>query len=122
MMYPPCNVVGPSPRVGRGGDRLPMSRLTPSPGVGRGGDRLPRSRLSLSPGVGVETVFRGRGGGRALGSAEAEIPMAPEAGLDCCQPHHGGWHSSRSRAGSAVFPSGQLLEGRSDCSHFGPTD
>jgi hypothetical protein len=24
--------------------------------------------------------------------------MAPEAGLDCCQPHPSGWHSSRSRA------------------------
>jgi hypothetical protein len=68
-MYPPCNVVGPSPRSGeamtpprsrlslsprvrRGGDRLPRSRLSPSPRVGRGGDRLPRSRLSPSPGVG----------------------------------------------------------------------
>jgi hypothetical protein len=110
MMYPPCNVVGPSPRsgevvtpprsrlrpspgVGRGGDRLLRSRLSPSPGVGRGGDRLPRSRLSPSPGV-------RRGGGRALGSGEVELPMAPEAGLGCCQPHPGGWHSCRSRAGS----------------------
>jgi hypothetical protein len=41
-----------SPRVGRGGDRLPGSRVSPSPGVGRGGDRLPGSRLSPSPGVG----------------------------------------------------------------------
>jgi hypothetical protein len=69
MMYPPCNVVGSSPRsgeavtpprsrlslspgVGRGGDRLPRSRLSPSPGVGRGGDRRPRSRWSPSPRVG----------------------------------------------------------------------
>jgi hypothetical protein len=29
--------------------------------------------------------------------------MAPEAGLGCCQPHPGGWHSSRSSAGGAVF-------------------
>jgi hypothetical protein len=48
--------------------------------------------------------------------------MAPEAGPDCCQPHPGGWHSSRSRAGDAVFLSGQLVEGRSDCSHFGLVD
>jgi hypothetical protein len=29
--------------------------------------------------------------------------MAPKAGLGCCQPHPSGWHSSRSRAGGAVF-------------------
>jgi hypothetical protein len=33
--------------------------------------------------------------------------MAPEAGLSCCQPHSVEWHSSRSRAGGAVFLSGQ---------------
>jgi hypothetical protein len=48
--------------------------------------------------------------------------MAPEAGLGCCQPHPGGWHSSRSSAGGAVFLSGQLVEGRSDCGHFGLVD
>jgi hypothetical protein len=137
---PPCNVVSPSPRsgeavtpprsrlspspgVGQGGDRLPGSRLSPSPGVGRGGDRLLRSRLSPSPEV-------GRGGDRlprsrqrpSPGSGEAELPMAPEAGLGCCQPHPSGCHSSRSRAGSAVFLSGQSVEGRSDCGHFGPAD
>jgi hypothetical protein len=48
--------------------------------------------------------------------------VAPEAGLGCCQPHPGGWHSSRSRAGGAVFLLGQSVEGRSDCGHFGPTD
>jgi hypothetical protein len=46
--------------------------------------------------------------------------MAPEAGLGCCQPHPGGWHSSRSKAGGAVFLSGQSVEGRSDCGHFAP--
>ena len=46
--------------------------------------------------------------------------MAPEAGLGCCQPHPGGWHSSRSRAGGVVFLSGQSVEGRSDCGHFVP--
>jgi hypothetical protein len=70
----------------------------------------------------AETVFRGRGGGRALGSGEAELPMAPEAGLGCCQPHPGRWHSSRSSAGGAVFLSGQLVEGRSDCGHFSLVD
>jgi hypothetical protein len=48
--------------------------------------------------------------------------MAPEARLGYCQPHPGGWHSSRSRAGDAVFLSGQSVEGRSDCSHFGLVD
>jgi hypothetical protein len=45
--------------------------------------------------------------------------MAPEAGLGGSQPHHNGWHSSRSSAGDAVFLSGQPVEGRSDCGHFG---
>jgi hypothetical protein len=48
--------------------------------------------------------------------------MALEAGLGCCQPHPGGWHSSWSRAGGAVFLSGQSVEGRSGCGHFGPVD
>jgi hypothetical protein len=48
--------------------------------------------------------------------------MAPEAGLGGCQPHPDGWHSSRSSAGDAVFPSGRLVERRSDCGHFGPVD
>jgi hypothetical protein len=41
--------------------------------------------------------------------------MAPEAGL-------GGWHNSQSRASSAVFLSGQSVEGRSDRGNFGPAD
>jgi hypothetical protein len=49
---PPRSRSRPSPRVGRGGDRLPRSRLRPSPGVGRGEDRLSRSRRGPSPGVG----------------------------------------------------------------------
>jgi hypothetical protein len=48
--------------------------------------------------------------------------MAPEAGLGGHQPHPDGWHSSRSSAGSAVFLSAQLVEGRSDCGHFGSVD
>jgi hypothetical protein len=51
MMYPPCDVVGPSPSSGEA-VTPPRSRLSPSPGVGRGGDRLPESRLSPSLGVG----------------------------------------------------------------------
>jgi hypothetical protein len=48
--------------------------------------------------------------------------MAPEGGLGCCQSHPGRWHSSRSSAGGAVFLSGQSVEGRSDCGHFGLVD
>jgi hypothetical protein len=48
--------------------------------------------------------------------------MVPKAGLGCCQPRPGGWHSSRSSGGGAVFLSGQSVEGRSDCSHFGLVD
>jgi hypothetical protein len=115
--------LSPSPGVGRGGVRLPGSRLSPSPGVGRGGVHLPRPRLSPSPGV-------GRGGVRlpgsrlspSPGSGEAELPMAPEVGLSCCQPHSVEWHISRSGAGRAVFLSGRSVERRSDCGHFGSID
>jgi hypothetical protein len=111
---PPRSRPSLGPRVGRGGVRLPMSRLSPSPRVGRGGVRLPRPRLSPSPGV-------GRGGVRlpgsrlspSPGSGEAELPMAPEVELSCCQPHSVEWHSSRSGAGGAVFLLGRLVERRS---------
>jgi hypothetical protein len=82
---------------------------------GRGGVR------ALGSGE-AETVFRGRGGGRALGSGEVKLPMAPEAGLGCCQPHPGGWHNSQSSAGDAIFLSGQSVEGQNDCGHFGLVD
>jgi hypothetical protein len=52
------------------------------------------------------------------GSGEAELPVAPKAGLSCCQPHPGGWHSSRRGASGAVFLSGHSVGGRSDCDHF----
>jgi hypothetical protein len=48
--------------------------------------------------------------------------MAPEAGLGCSQSHPDAWHTSWSRAGDAVFLSGQSVEGRSDCGHFGLVD
>jgi hypothetical protein len=103
VVTPPRSRLSPSPRVRRGGDRLSESRSSPSPGVGRGGDRHLELRLSPSPGVrrGRDRRRR-RGRVRALGSGEAEIPMAPEAGLGCCQPQPGGWRSSRSSAGGAV--------------------
>jgi hypothetical protein len=110
--------LSPSPRVGRGGvHRLPGPSPSPSPGVGRGGvHRFP----GPSPGSGEAefVVFRGRARVRALGSGEAELPMAPEAGLGRYQPHSVEWHSSRSDAGGAVFLSGWSVERRSDCSHF----
>jgi hypothetical protein len=54
-------VAGPSPRSGEA-EAPPRSRSSLGPGVGRGGVRLPMSRLSPSPGSGeAETVFRGRG-------------------------------------------------------------
>jgi hypothetical protein len=78
----PRSRLRPSPGVGRGGDHLPRSRSRSSPGVGRGGDHLPRPRRGPSPGVGQGGDFsRGRG----PRSSEAELPVAPGAGLDCCQ-------------------------------------
>jgi hypothetical protein len=112
------------PRVGRGGDRRLRPRLSPSPEVGRGRvRRLPEPRLSPSPGSGeAEFIVRGRDGGRALGSGEAELPMVPEAGLGCCQPHSVERHSSQSDVGGAVLLSGRSVERRSDCGHFGSVD
>jgi hypothetical protein len=88
-------------------------------GVGRGGVLLPRPRVRPSPGSGeAEISFRGRG----LRSGEAELPVAPDAELGCCQPHSGGWHNSRSEASGAVFLSCRSVEGRSDCGHFDLAD
>jgi hypothetical protein len=134
----------PSPWVGRGGNRRLRPGLSPSPGVGRGGVHcLPGLSPSPSPGVGRGRVRRlpglspspspgvGRGGVRRLsglnpslspGSGEAELPMALEARLGCCQPHSVEWHSSRSGAGGAVLLSGRSVERRSDCGHFGSVD
>jgi hypothetical protein len=52
------------------------------------------------------------------GSGEAEIPVAPEPELDCCQLHPGGWHSNRRGASGAVFLSGRSVKRRSDRDHF----
>jgi hypothetical protein len=57
-----------------------------------------------------------------MGSGEAELSMAPEAGLGCCHPHSVEWHSSRSDAGGAVLLSGRSVERRSDCGHFDSVD
>jgi hypothetical protein len=89
-------------------------------------------RSSSSSGAEAESEpWVGRGGVRHLpgpspspshGSGEAEFPMAPEAGLGCCQPHSIEWHSSQSGAGGADLLSGQSVERRSDCGHFGSVD
>jgi hypothetical protein len=115
----------PSPKVGRGGvRRLPEPRPSPSPGVGQGGVRrlLSRGRVRALGSGEAKSFFRGRDGGRTLGSGEAELPMSPEAGLSRCQPHSREWHGSRSGARGAVFLSGRSVERRSDCGHFGSVD
>jgi hypothetical protein len=133
----------PSPWVGRDGDRRLRPRSSLSPGSGeaefvvfRGRARvraLGRARRSSSS-SGVEPESEpwvGRGGVHCLpgpslspspGLGEAELPMAPEAGLGRCQPHSVEWHSSRSDTGSAVFLSDWSEERRSDCDHFGSVD
>jgi hypothetical protein len=100
-----------APWVGRGGvRRLPGQSPSPSPGVGRGGvRRLPGLSLSPSPST-------------SPGSGEAELPMALEAGLGCCQPHSAEWRNSRSGAGGTVLLPGRSEERRSDCDHFGSID
>jgi hypothetical protein len=116
----------PSPGVGRGGVRRLLGLSpSPSPGVGRGGvRRLPGLSLSPSPGVGRGRVHRlpGLSPSPSPGSGEAELPMALEARLGCCQPHSAEWRSSRSGAGGAVLLSGRSEERRSGCGHFGSID
>jgi hypothetical protein len=115
----------PSPGVERSGDcHLPGLSPSPSPGVGRCGvRRLPGLSLSTSPGVGRSGVRRLPGLSPSPSpSGGAEFPMAPEAGLGCCQPHSVEWHSSRSGTGGAVLLSGRSVERRSDCGHFGSVD
>jgi hypothetical protein len=73
---------------------------------------------ALGSGEAEFVVFRGQARVRALRSGEAEFPMAPEAGLGCCQPHSVEWHNSRSDTDDAVFLSGRSVERRSDCGHF----
>jgi hypothetical protein len=124
--------LSPSPGVGRGGVlRLPELRPSPSPGSGEAEFVVFRSRgrvqalgrarrSSSSSGAKAESEpWVGRGGVRCLpelrlspspGSGEAEFPMAPKAGLGCCQPHSVEWHSSRSDAGDAVLLSGRSVE------------
>jgi hypothetical protein len=136
--------LSPSPRVGRSGvHRLPGLSPSPSPGIGRCRvHRLPGLSPSPGPGVGRSGVRRLPGpspspspGVRRCGvrrlpglspspgpSGGAEFPMAPEAGLGCCQPHSVEWHSSRSGAGGAVLLSGRSVERRSDCGRFGSVD
>jgi hypothetical protein len=95
---------------------------------------------ALGSGEAEFVVFRSRGQVRALGrvrrsssseaetgaeswgSGEVELPMAPEAGLACCQPHSVERHSSRSDAGGTVLLAGWSVERRSDCGHFGSVD
>jgi hypothetical protein len=103
-MYPPCNMVGPSPRsgeavtplrsrlspspgVGRSGDRIPRSRLSPSPGVGRSGDRLPRSRRGPSPRVGRGGASYGaRGWTWLLSASPWRVAQQSERGRRRCFP------------------------------------
>jgi hypothetical protein len=128
------------PWVGRGGvRRLPGLSPSLSPGSGEAefvvfwGRARVRAlgqarRSSSSSGAEPESEhWVGRGGVRRLpgpspspspGSGEAEFPMAPEAGLGCCQPHSVERHSSRSDSGGAVFLSARSVERRSDCGHF----
>jgi hypothetical protein len=77
-------------------------------GVERGRDSSRGQDLGRVLGSGeAETFSRGR----ALRSSEAELPVAPEAELGCCQPYPGGWHSSRSGASGAVFLSDRSVKG-----------
>jgi hypothetical protein len=97
-MMCPCGVVDPSLRSGE-----VAAPPRPRPRVERGRDSS-------------------RGRGRALGSSEAELPVAPEAELDRCRFRPGGWHNSQSGAGGAVFLSDRSVKGRSDCGHFDLAD
>jgi hypothetical protein len=73
-----------------------------------------RARRRPSSGVEVESEPWGR--------ARRSFLWRPRLDLAAVSLTLVGWHSSRSRADGAVFLSGQLVEGRSDCGHFGLVD
>jgi hypothetical protein len=101
---------------GRARRRL-LLRLRP----GSGEDAIPpEAEAEAEPwGLGeAESSSQGRG----LRSGEAELPVAPEVELGCCQSHPGGWQSSRSGASGTVFLLGRSAKGRSDCGHFDLAD
>jgi hypothetical protein len=91
-------VVGPSPRSGEA-ETSPEAR----PGLGEA-ETSPEAEVGVGRG-------RDSSRGRGLRSSEAELPVAPEAELSCCQSYPGGWHSSRSGASDAVFLSSQSVKG-----------
>jgi hypothetical protein len=113
------------PRPGSGEDAIPPEVEVEAEPWGRARRRPPSEAEA-----GAEPWGRARrrpsseakAGAKPLGRARRRPPVAPEAGLSCCQPHPGEWHNSRSGAGGAIFLSGQSVEGRSDCGHFGPAD
>jgi hypothetical protein len=142
MMYP-LRRGRSEPGVGRGGDSSEVEaesepwgrvRRRPSSEVEVEVESEPWGRARRSPSSEVEVESEPWGRARRSpsseveveseprGSGEAELPMAPEVGLGGCQPHSVEWHSSRSRAGGAVFLSGRSVERQSDCGHFGPVD
>jgi hypothetical protein len=124
-------VVGPSPRLGEA-EAPPRLWSSLSSEVEVEFEPLGRARRSPSAEAEVESEpWVGRGGVCSLpgpspspspGTGEAEFPMAPKAGLGCCQPHFVEWHNSRSVAGGTVLLSGRSVERRSDCGHFGSVD
>jgi hypothetical protein len=124
-------VVGPSPGLGeveappRSKSSLSSEAEVESKPLGRARRRpSAETRAESEPWVGRCGVRRlsGPSPSPSPGSGGAEFPMAPEAGLGCCQPHSVEWHSSRSGAGGAVLLSGRSVERRSDCGHFGSVD
>jgi hypothetical protein len=56
------------------------------------------------------------------GRARRSFLLRPRLTFDRCRFRPGGWHSSRSRAGDAVFLSDRSVKGRSDCGHFDLAD
>jgi hypothetical protein len=98
------------PRPGSGEDAIPPEAEVEAEPWGRA-RRRPPSEAEVE----VEPWGRARRRpppeAEALRSGEAELPVAPEAELGCCQLHPGGWHNSRSGASSTVFLSSRSTKG-----------
>jgi hypothetical protein len=135
-------VVGPSPgsgeaetppeaEVGVGEDAIPPEVEVEAEPWGRARRRPPSEvevraepwgRARRRPPFEAEAGAEPWGRARRRPPPEAEAQGPPEAGLSCCQPHPGGWHSSWRGASGAVFLSCRSVEGRSDCGHFDLAD
>jgi hypothetical protein len=109
------------PRPGSGEDAIPPEVEVEAEPWGRA-RRRPPSEAEVEAEPWGRARRRPPSEAKAQGRARRSFRLRLRLNLAVCQPHPGGWHSSRSGASGAVFLSGRSVEGRSDCGHFDLAD